>query len=58
VTGGWRELHNKKLHNLHSLPSIISNSRITKSRRVRWAGHVSRMGEKKNEYRILVGKPE
>jgi hypothetical protein len=53
--GGWRKLHNKELHNLYSSPSII---RIIKSRRMRWAGHVSRMGEKRNVYRILVGKPE
>jgi hypothetical protein len=48
--GGWR-----KLHNLYSLPSII---RIIKSRRVRWAGYVARMREKRNVYRLLVGKPE
>jgi hypothetical protein len=41
VTGGWRELHNEELHNLYSSPSII---RIIKSRRMRWAGHVARMG--------------
>jgi hypothetical protein len=45
VTGGWRKLHNEELHNLYSSPSII---RIIKSRRMRWAGHVSRMGEKWN----------
>jgi hypothetical protein len=55
VTGGWRKLHNEELHNLHSSPSII---RIIKSRRMRWAGHVARMGEKRNVYRLLVGKPE
>jgi hypothetical protein len=56
VTGGWRKLHNEDLHNLYSSPSII---RIIKSRRrMRWAGHVARMGEKKNVYRLLVGKPE
>jgi hypothetical protein len=55
VTGGWRKLHNEELHNLYSLPSII---RIIKSRRMRWAGHVARMGEKRNVYRLLVGKPE
>jgi hypothetical protein len=53
--GGWRKLHNEKLHNLHSSPSII---RIIKSRRMRWAGHVARMGEERNVYRLLVGKPE
>jgi hypothetical protein len=55
VTGGWRKLHNEKLHNLYSSPSII---RMMKSRRMRWAGHVARMGAKRNAYRILVGKPE
>jgi hypothetical protein len=55
VTGDWRKLHNEKLHNLYSLPNII---RIIKSRRMRWAGHVARMGEPRNAYRILVGKPE
>jgi hypothetical protein len=55
VTGGWRKLHNKELHNLYSSPSII---RIIKSRRMRWAGHVAGMGEKRNVYRSLVGKPE
>jgi hypothetical protein len=55
VTGEWRKLHNKELHNLYSSPSII---RIIKSRRMRWAGHVARMGEKRNAYRLLVGKPE
>jgi hypothetical protein len=54
VTGGWRKLHNEELHNLYSSPSII---RIIKSRRMRWAGHVALMGEKRNVYR-LVGKPE
>jgi hypothetical protein len=55
VTGGWRKLHNEELHNFYSLPSII---RIIKLRRMRWAGHVARMGEKRNVYRLLVGKPE
>jgi hypothetical protein len=55
VTGDWRNLHNEELHNLYSSPSIIS---IIKSRRMRWAGHVARMGEKRNLYRLLVGKPE
>jgi hypothetical protein len=49
VTGGWRKLHNEELHNLLSSPSII---RIIKSRRMRWAGHVARMGEKSNVYVI------
>jgi hypothetical protein len=43
VTGGWRKLHNKKLHDLYSLPFII---RMIKSRRIRWVGHVARIGEK------------
>jgi hypothetical protein len=43
VTGGWRKLHNEELHNLHSSPSII---RMIKSRRMRWAGHVTRMGRR------------
>jgi hypothetical protein len=55
VTGGWRELHNEEFHNLYSSPSII---RMIKSRRIRWAGHVARMGEKRNAYRILVRKLE
>jgi hypothetical protein len=55
VTGEWRKLHNEELRDLHSLPSII---RIIKSRRMRWAGHVARMGEKRNVYRLLVGNPE
>jgi hypothetical protein len=55
VAGGWRKLHNEGLHNLSSSPSII---RIIKSRRMRWAGHVARMGEKRDVYRLLVRKPE
>jgi hypothetical protein len=55
VTGRWRKLHNEELHNLYSSASII---RIIKWRRMRWAGHVARMGEKRNVYRLLVGKPE
>jgi hypothetical protein len=50
-----RKLHNEELRDLYSSPSII---RIIKSRRMRWAGHVARMGAKKNAYRLLVGKPE
>jgi hypothetical protein len=45
VTRGWRKLHNEELHNFYSSPSII---RMIKSRRMRWAGHVARMGEKRN----------
>jgi hypothetical protein len=55
VTGGWRKLDNEELHNLYSSPSII---RIIKSRRMKWKGHVARMGENRNVYRLLVGKPE
>jgi hypothetical protein len=54
VTGRWRKLHNEELHNLYSSPNVI---RIAKSRRMRLAGHVARMGEKTNVYRLLVGKP-
>jgi hypothetical protein len=55
VTGEWRKLHNKELHDLYFSPSII---RILKPRRMRWAGHVARIGEKRTAYRLLVGKPE
>jgi hypothetical protein len=55
VTGEWRKLHNEELRDLHSSPSMIS---IIKSRRMRLAGHVARMGEKRNAYRLLVGKSE
>jgi hypothetical protein len=55
VTGGWKKLLNDELHNLCSSPSII---RILKSRRMRSAGHVARMGKTRNIYRILMGKPE
>jgi hypothetical protein len=54
VTGEWRKLHNEELHDLYSSPSLI---RIIRSRRMRWAGHIAQMGEKINEYRLLVGKP-
>jgi hypothetical protein len=53
VTGDWRKLHNEELHNLYFSPNII---RMMKSRRMRWAGHVARMGETRNAYRILVEK--
>jgi hypothetical protein len=55
VTEDCRKLHNEELHNLYSSPSII---KIIKLRRIRWAGHVAGMGEKRNAYRTLVGKPE
>jgi hypothetical protein len=48
VTVGWRTLHNEELRDLYSSPSII---RIIKSRRMRWVGHLARMGEKRNTYR-------
>jgi hypothetical protein len=53
VTGEWRKLHNEELHDLYSSPSII---RIMKARMI-WAGHLARMGEKRNAYRLLVRKP-
>jgi hypothetical protein len=55
LTRGWIKLHNEELRSLYSYPNIIS---IIKSRRMRWAGHVTRMEEKGNAYMILVGKPE
>ncbi|KAJ4440501.1 hypothetical protein ANN_08642 [Periplaneta americana] len=55
VTGEWRKLHSAELHALYSSPDIIRN---IKSRRLRWAGHVAHMGESRNAYRVLVGRPE
>jgi hypothetical protein len=55
VTGGWRELRYEELCDLYPAPSIIGTM---KSRRIRWVGHVSRMGEKRKAYRLLVGKPD
>jgi hypothetical protein len=55
VTKDWKKLHNEELHNLYSSPDII---RMIKSRRIRWAWHVARMGANGNSYRIFVGKPE
>jgi hypothetical protein len=55
VTGGWIKLHNEARRNLYSPQNII---RIVMSRRMRWAGHVARMGEKRNVYRLSVGKRE
>jgi hypothetical protein len=55
VTGEWRRLHNEELNDLYSSPTII---RVIKSRRIRWAGHVARMGEGRGACRVLVGKPE
>jgi hypothetical protein len=53
--GSWRKLHNDELHSLYSSPNIV---RVIKSRRIRLAGHVARMGEKKGVYSVLVGRPE
>jgi hypothetical protein len=55
VTGEWRKLHSGVLHKLYSTPDII---RQIKSRRLRWAGHVARIGGGRNVYRVLMGKPE
>jgi hypothetical protein len=55
IMGEWRKLHNEELHNLYSSPDII---RQVKSRRMRWAGHVARMGEERKVYKVLVGKLE
>ena len=54
-TGEWRKLHNEELSDLYSSTNIV---RVIKSRRMRWAGHVARMGERRAAYRVLVGKPE
>jgi hypothetical protein len=51
----WRKVHNEELHDLYSSPGII---RVIKSRRMKLTGHVARMAEKRNTYRLLVGKPE
>jgi len=55
VTGEWRRLHNEELNDLYCSPNIV---RVIKSRRMRWAGHVARMGDERGVYRVLVGKPE
>jgi hypothetical protein len=55
VTGEWRKLHNEELSDLYSLPNIVL---VVKSRRMRWVGHVVRMGEGRGVYRVLVGKPK
>jgi hypothetical protein len=54
-TGEWRKLHNEELNDLYSSPHIV---RVVKSRRMRWAGHVARMGEERGVHRVLVRKPE
>jgi hypothetical protein len=54
--GSWKKkMHNDELHSLYSSPTI---ARMIKSRRMRWVGHVARMGEGRGVYRVLVGKPE
>jgi hypothetical protein len=53
--GSWRKLHNDELHSLYSSPNIV---RVIKSRRMRWAGHVACMGERRYVYRVLIGRPE
>ena len=55
VTEEWRRLHNEELNDLYSSPNIL---RVIKSRRMRWAGHVARVGEERGVCRVLVGKPE
>ena len=52
VTGEWRRLHKEELNDLYSSPNIV---RVIKSRRMRWAGHVARMGEERDAFRVLVG---
>ena len=55
VTGEWRKLHNEELNDLYCSPNTF---RVIKSRRIRWAGHVARMGERRGVCRVMVGKPE
>jgi hypothetical protein len=55
VDGSWRKLHNDELHNPYSSSNIV---RVIKSRKMRWAGHMARMGEGSGVYRVLVGRPE
>ena len=55
VTGEWRKLHNEERNDMYSSPTSV---RAIKSRRMRWAGHVAHMGERRGVYRVLVGKLE
>ena len=55
VTGKWRKLHNEELNDLYCSPNVV---RVINSRRMTWAGHVARMGERRGVYRVLVGEPE
>jgi hypothetical protein len=55
LTGKWRKLHNEELNDLYPSPNI---AQVTKSRRMRWAGHVAHLGERRDVYMVLVGKPE
>jgi hypothetical protein len=55
VIGGWRKLHNGELHNLYTFPSVI---RMINSKRIKWVRHVACIGERRNEFWILVGRPE
>jgi hypothetical protein len=55
ITGEWRKLHKEELRDLYSLPNIV---RVVKPRRMRWEGHVARMGEGRGVHWVLVGKPE
>jgi hypothetical protein len=55
VTGEWRKLHNEELNDLYSSPNIVQ---VTELRRMRWAGHITRMGKSRGVYRVLVRKPE
>jgi hypothetical protein len=55
ITRYWRKFHDEELHNWYLSPNVI---RMIKSRRMMWAGYIACIGEKKNTYRVLIGKPE